>query len=96
MYRCLSFPVVYGPGELLVLWSSSVAVTGWRTWFSDRTSAGPVVVIDEAGAARTPVLQYAQEGNRGKPIDFRIGNEPETLAVDEKLCAELADVETNP
>ena len=28
--------------------------------------------------------------------DLRIGNEPETLAVDEKLCAELADVEANP
>ena len=25
-----------------------------------------------------------------------IGNEPETLAVDEMLCAELADVEANP
>ena len=25
-----------------------------------------------------------------------IRNEPETLAVDEKLCAELADVEANP
>ena len=52
-------------------------------------------VIDEAGAARTPVLQYAQE-YRGKPVDLRIGNELETLAVDEKLCAELADVEANP
>ena len=31
-------------------------------------------VIDEAGAARTPVLQYAQE-YRGKPVDLRIGNE---------------------
>ena len=39
-------------------------------------------VIDEAGAARTPVPQYAQE-YRGKPVDLRIGNEPETLAVDE-------------
>ena len=45
-------------------------------------------VIDEAGAARTPVHQNDQE-KRGKPVDFRIGNEPETLAVDEKLCAEL-------
>ena len=53
------------------------------------------MVIDEAGAARTPVPQYAQE-YRGKPVDLRIGNEPETLAVDEKLCAELADVEANP
>ena len=52
-------------------------------------------VIDEAGAARTPVPQKAQE-YRGKPGDLRIGNEPETLAVDEKLCAELADVEANP
>ena len=52
-------------------------------------------VIDEARAARTPVLQYAQE-YRGKPVDLRIGNELETLAVDEKLCAELADVEANP
>ena len=52
-------------------------------------------VIDEAGAARTPVPQYAQE-YRGKPVDLRIGNQPETLAVDEKLCAELADVEANP
>ena len=43
-------------------------------------------VIDEAGAARTPVPQYAQE-YRGKPVDLRIGNEPETLSVDEKLCA---------
>ena len=51
-------------------------------------------VIDEAGAARTPVPQYAQE-YRGKPVDLRIGNELETLAVDEKLCAELADVEAN-
>ena len=52
------------------------------------------MVIDEAGAARTPVPQCAQK-YRGKPVDLRIGNEPETLAVDEKLCAELADVETN-
>ena len=50
------------------------------------------MVIDEAGAARTPVLQYAQE-YIGKPVDLRIGNEPETLAVDEKLCAELVNVE---
>ena len=48
-------------------------------------------VIDEAGAARTSVHQY-----RGKPVDLRIGNEPETFAVGEKLCAELADVEANP
>ena len=53
------------------------------------------MVIDEAGAARAPVPQYAQE-YRGKPIDLRIGNKPETLAVGEKLCAELADVEANP
>ena len=32
------------------------------------------MVIDEAGAARTPVPRYAQE-HRGKPVDFRIGNE---------------------
>ena len=51
--------------------------------------------IDEAGAARTSVPQYAQE-HRGKPVDLRIGSELETLAVDEKLCAELADVEANP
>ena len=48
------------------------------------------MVIDEAGAARTPVPLYAQE-YRGKLVDFRIGNEPETLAVGEKLCAELAE-----
>ena len=42
-----------------------------------------------------PVLQDAQE-YRGQLVDFRIGNEPETLAVDEKLYAELADVEANP
>ena len=53
------------------------------------------MVIDEAGAARTPVPQHAQE-YRGRLVDLRIGNEPETLAVDEKLCAELADVEANP
>ena len=53
------------------------------------------MVIDEAGAARTPVPQYAQE-YRGKPVDLWIGNEPETLALDEKLGAELADVEANP
>ena len=53
------------------------------------------MVIDEAGAARTPVPQYAQE-NRGKLVDLRIGNKPETLAVDEKLSAELVDVEANP
>ena len=53
------------------------------------------MVIDEARAARTPVPQYAQE-HRGKPVDLRIGNEPEMLAVDTKLCAELADVEANP
>ena len=53
------------------------------------------MVIDEAGAARTPVPQYAQE-YRGKPVDLRIGNEPDTLAVDEKLSAELTDVEANP
>ena len=52
-------------------------------------------VIDEAGAARTPVPQYAQE-YRGELVDVRIGNKPETLAVDEKLYAELADVEANP
>ena len=52
------------------------------------------MVFDEAGAARTPVPQYAQECN-GKPVHLRIGNEPETLAVDEKLYAELADVEAN-
>ena len=52
-------------------------------------------VIGEAGAARTPVPQYAQE-YRGKLADQRIGNEPETFAVDEKLCVELADVEANP
>ena len=53
------------------------------------------MVIDEAGAARTPVLQYVQE-YKGKPVDLRIGNEPEMLAVYEKLCAELADVEASP
>ena len=53
------------------------------------------MVIGEAGAARTPVPQYAQE-NRGKPVDLRIGNKQETLAVGEKLGAELADVEANP
>ena len=53
------------------------------------------MVIDEAGGARTPVPQYAQE-YRGKPVDLRIGNEPESLAVDEKLHAELANVEANP
>ena len=53
------------------------------------------MVIDEAGAARTPVPQHAQE-YRGKLVDLRIGNKPETLAVDEKLCAELVDVEANP
>ena len=35
-------------------------------------------------------------GYRGKPAALRIGNEPETLAFDETLCAELADVEANP
>ena len=53
------------------------------------------MVIDEAEAARTPVPQYAQE-YRGKLFDLRIGNKPETLAVDEKLYAELVDVEANP
>ena len=53
------------------------------------------MVIDEAGAARTPVHQYALEC-RGKPVHLRIGNEPEMLAVDEKLYAELVDVEANP
>ena len=52
-------------------------------------------VIDEAGAARTPVPQHAQE-YRGKLVDLRIGNKPETLAVDEKLYAQLVDVEANP
>ena len=52
------------------------------------------MVIDEAGAARTPVLQCAQE-YRGKLVEFRIGNKLETLAVDEKLDAELVDVEAN-
>ena len=42
------------------------------------------MVIDEAEAARTPVPQDAQE-YRGKPV-----------AVDEKLHAELADVESHP
>ena len=51
-------------------------------------------VIDEAGAARTSVPNM--HGNTGKMVDLRIGNEPETLAVDEKLYAELADVEANP
>ena len=31
-----------------------------------------------------------------KLVDLRIGNKPDTLAVDEKLCAELVDVEANP
>ena len=31
-----------------------------------------------------------------KLVDLRIGNKPETLAVDEKLYAELVDVEANP
>ena len=53
------------------------------------------MVIDEARAARTPVPRYAQEYRR-KTVDLMIGNEPETLAVDGKLCAELADVEANP
>ena len=52
-------------------------------------------VIDEARAARTPVPQYAQE-YRGKLVDLRIGNKSERLAVDEKLYAELADVEAHP
>ena len=52
-------------------------------------------VIDEAGAARTPVPLYAQE-YRGKLVDLRIGNKLETLAVDEKLHAELVDAEANP
>ena len=52
------------------------------------------MVIDEAGAAPTPVPQCAQEYS-GKPVDLRIGNELETLAVDEKLYAELAGVEAN-
>ena len=39
--------------------------------------------------------QYAQE-YRGKLVDLRIGNKLETLAVDEKLYAELVDVEANP
>ena len=30
------------------------------------------------------------------PVDLIIVNEPETLEVDEKLCAELVDVEANP
>ena len=53
------------------------------------------MVNDEAGAARTPVPQYAQE-YRGKLVDLRIGNKTETLAVDETLHAELVDVEANP
>ena len=39
--------------------------------------------------------QYAQE-YRGKLVDLRIGNRLETFAVDEKLYAELIDVEANP
>ena len=50
--------------------------------------------IDEAGAARTPVPQHAQE-YKGKLVDL-IGNKQETLAVNEKLYAELADAEANP
>ena len=53
------------------------------------------MVIDEAGAARTPVPQSCPGIQRKTPVDLKIGNEPETLAVDEKLCAELADVEAN-
>ena len=34
--------------------------------------------------------------NTGKLVDFRIGNKPETLAVDEKLYPELVDVEAKP
>ena len=30
-----------------------------------------------------------------KTADLRIGDVPETLALDEKLCAELSDVEAN-
>ena len=36
-------------------------------------------VIDEAGAARIPVHQYAQE-HTGKPVDLRVGKKPETFA----------------
>ena len=32
----------------------------------------------------------------GKRVDLRIGNKPETFAFDEKLYAELVDVEANP
>ena len=36
------------------------------------------MVIDEAGAARTPVPPHAHEYG-AKPVDLRIGNDPETL-----------------
>ena len=52
-------------------------------------------VIDEAGAARTPVPQYAQ-GKEENQLTSGLENEPETLAVDEELSAELADAEANP
>ena len=50
------------------------------------------MVIDKAGAARTPVpnMHRKKEENQLTP------NEPKTLAVDDKICAELADVEANP
>ena len=36
--------VAFTARELLVLWSSSVAVVGWRNLFSDSTSPGPADV----------------------------------------------------
>ena len=50
--------------------------------------------IDAERAARTPV-NPAQDA-RINLVDLRVGNKRETLAVGEKLCAELADVEANP
>ena len=48
---------VYGPRELLVLWSSSVAVIGWRNLFSGWTSAGPADV-------RYPCILFYNELSR--------------------------------
>ena len=77
---------IFGPRELLVLWSCNVAEIGWRNLFSDWTSARPADVStrgDRWSRGGTNSRSQFVKESRGKPVDG-------------KLCAELTDVETNP
>ena len=70
---------VHGPRELLVLWSSRSLLLDGGICSGIEHQQDQLMyqqtVIDEAGVARTPVPQYAQE-YKGKLVDLRIGNKP--------------------